>query len=65
MDGYIFQNDSRVDADIFLYRQEEMRFQKHPDTCGRGFSNCITALVESVLFVFASMSKSRDTYVED
>ena len=35
MDGDIFVNATHVDAEI-LYGYKKMRFQKYPDTCGRG-----------------------------
>ena len=38
VDGDIFENTPRVDADILLYGEKNMRFQKFPDTCGRGLS---------------------------
>ena len=36
VDGDIFVNAPRVDADNFLNGYKKMRFQKGPDTCGRG-----------------------------
>ena len=33
-----FENAPRVDADLFLHGQKKMRFQKYPDTCGRGLT---------------------------
>ena len=36
VDGDIFENAPRLDADIFLYGYKKMLFQKYPDTCGRG-----------------------------
>ena len=35
VDGDIFENAPRVDADIFFIRIKKMRFHKYPDTCGR------------------------------
>ena len=44
MDGDLFENAPRVDADtfyiytdnIFYTDKKKMRFQRYPDTCGRG-----------------------------
>ena len=36
VDGDIFENAPRVDADIFLRRIKKTLFQKYPETCGRG-----------------------------
>ena len=38
VDRDIFENGPRVDADLFLYGYKKMRFQKDPDTCGRGLN---------------------------
>ena len=36
VDGDMLDNAPRADADIYLYGWKKMRFQKYPDTCGRG-----------------------------
>ena len=41
VDGDNFENTPRVDADLFLARIKKMRFQKYPDTCGRGLNYLI------------------------
>ena len=36
VDRDIFEKAPRVDTDLFFHGQKKMRFQRYPDTCGRG-----------------------------
>ena len=47
VDGNIFENAPRVDANLFENGYKKMRFQKYPDTCGRGLS----IFVQSYTFI--------------
>ena len=41
MDGDIFQNVSRVEANVFYMDKQKMPFQTYPDACGRGIRRVI------------------------
>ena len=57
VDGDIFENAPRVDADLFDTDKNKMRFQIFPDTCGRGQRTMIFC-VESVSSLLEAV-KSR------
>ena len=38
MDGNIFENAPRVDANLYENDKKRCVFKKYPDTCGRGLS---------------------------
>ena len=61
----MFENAPRVDADIFFIRIKKMRFQKDPDTCGRGLKfNLQAERSKFFRYLMSTRNKSKFKYTK-